>query len=249
MKSVIAKINRAEKLLEELNIEAKFFWASLKVECAIEETRPVYRVTELAEIPETVSSIFSDLIHNLNSALDCIAFSEFTLNQESTLDPKKVYFVIYQSIEDFDKKVLSTENISKRFLKIVSEIKPYKENNLLLWQIRELDNVAKHRNILITLPELTGVNISQHFRQVQIDNGFPNFSFPELFLRPADGSLNVGSVVFTGAPDSVCSLEQRFNFDLFVVENGCEVKKSIGSFANEALEEVKRIYNLFKLKA
>lgn len=236
MKSVLAKISRADKLHKELISEAESFWKSLKTDCVIEDGRPVYRVREIGIVPDSLNCVFGDLIHNLNSALDCIAYYEFSTNKLTALKKEDVYFPILGSASSLDSNLESYKNISHKFYSVIKDIQPHKENNLLLWQLRKLDNFSKHRSILISLPEVVGVDIASDL------NLPPDFKF---FLKPADGNISVGEKIFTSAPGTKCDPVKNFSFDLILKEQEVGLNLELGKFATLSVGEVKKIYKLF----
>jgi hypothetical protein len=236
MKSVLAKISRAEQLKDDLTSVANEYWNSVKYDCAIEDDRPVYRIREIKQVPNQLNCIFGDLIHNLNSALDCIAYSEYAANGSDNVKSNNVYFPVSYSAKEFEAKLEHCKNISDNFYSVMSKIQPHKDNNLILWQIRKLDNLNKHRNIIISLPEVSAVNVAADMK-LPFDIKF--------FLKPADGKMCVGEKIFTGAPNTVCEVSREFIFDLVLNEIEVGPKLKLGKFTEQAICEIKKVHEFF----
>src|SRR2546426_3048769 len=117
------------------------------------------KLDQLKEIEETVPLIIGDIVHNLRSALDHIAFHLVFKDTGGNgipvkpgADPfKYVYFPIYDSASEYETgKIGKIKGMSQRSIDAVDAAKPYKGGNDMLWLIHKLDNIDKHR-LLIAL--------------------------------------------------------------------------------------------------
>lgn len=112
-------------------------------------------VREVPEVPDPISLIAADILGNLRSALDHLAYQIVAASSPSgvVIKPKEIYFPIADSSDkymcaDFRRKV---ERLGKEAVKRIDLLEPYQGGNgvgHLLWQLHELNNIAKHRLLL-----------------------------------------------------------------------------------------------------
>lgn len=246
MDDAFIKLDRAKELREQLLVEVGNFWPRQKITCSIENKRATYRV-KLDELPNPnkISCIFSDIIQNLISSLDYIAYSEYKNNPEKTLVEKDVYFKIYNSKIDFEKvhAMNFRKNVSERFNKLMIEVKPYKEVSETLWQLKKINIICKHRNIIFAHSRVRGVDIGGLFQSMGIQ--IPEFS---LSLVPAeDNFMEEDGLIFTDAEGSDCNPHQKFTFDLRILEDSVfDTKVYLGDFIEKSIVEVEKVLNVFK---
>lgn len=166
------KLDRAKEHFYTLQTEIQTFLDSKPYELRIEEEPQtgdlVYRVRVKAEPPIKLSLITGDIIHNLRSALDHLIYQLIVINGKTP--NKNSAFPIYTRKADFDtdghKKI---NGIGAAATTIIKAIKPYKEGNLHLWQLSQLDNADKHRLI---------ITVGSAHRNIIIDMAYALRQFP-----------------------------------------------------------------------
>jgi hypothetical protein len=157
------KIARAKKHLAELELMIQsyldsnpiVFDTTIDVEDVglTEEGRKIRRAHivwnhKQEAMPEEVSAIIGDLIHNLRSALDLLA-TEICRAAEDPDD--QTHFPFGRSQEGFEERLrdLKFDRAGEAAMKLVRELMPYAGGNLLLRAIHDLDIRDKHRRLII----------------------------------------------------------------------------------------------------
>jgi hypothetical protein len=147
---VQVKIERAKKHLLELESEVGTY-KHKKLTVVIAEPNPYtgerFNMVGLPELPFNVLPTAGDVVHNLRSALDYLAYQlvRFGSGKEPS---RRVEFPIakdkaaYES--DSPRKV---EGMRPEAIEAIDRLKPYKGGNETLWRIHELDNIDKHRSL------------------------------------------------------------------------------------------------------
>lgn len=119
-----------------------------------DKTQPVYVRSEmdLVALPLLSFNILTtagDVIHNLRTALDHLAHQLVLVGTPDGNPPRQIEFPILESEEEYEKRKASkTRGMRADAVQAIDELKPYKEGNPILWRLRELDNIDKHRMIL-----------------------------------------------------------------------------------------------------
>jgi hypothetical protein len=187
------KIARAKRHLGDFEASIKDFFASKPYDL-LSETDPqtgeiVFRIRVYKTLPDDLSTIAGDVIHNLRSALDQMVCALVRANRKQVSGGNG--FPIMGSAKRFEEacigKLKNTPIKADRFIR---RLKPYQGGNKALWLLSELDNMDKHNAIV-------PVVVGQAQTRMQV-------GMPGIFLTP-DGSLAIGG----GPPGS-----QPFGFHL-----------------------------------
>ena len=218
------KIERADKHVRDLNTALDTFYATNP--CGIakkidSQTRePIYYVSRLADIPTSISIIAGDVLNNLRSALDHLAYSLVAVGTGKTLS-KQVSFPIadsaaqYKSIQ-FRRKI---EGAGQDPIKRLDALKPYKGGNDTLWHLGQLNNIDKHRLLLTASTRYT-------FRSMTLnDYARMLITHPKLDYRTLKGlvrwtnfggptgPLKVGDVIYV-RPSIELDKDMKFKFEV-----------------------------------
>ena len=156
-----AKVMRSEANYQSLNKDAAS-WLSARAGGHV--VTAVKRVDdpELGDIsffaenvPETPAwrwgTILGDVIHNLRSALDHLAFALADVNAPDRGDDRITLFPITQDKTDFDSKRRRLKFVSDRHVEMIEREQPWQRNDPStvadhpLSLLEELDNADKHR--------------------------------------------------------------------------------------------------------
>ena len=152
------KIDRATKHFNDLtqaikpfaNRETYRIWADEQSEPAIK----IYRVKITEDMPPEWSGYIGDVIHNLRSALDCLA-TELVLKYCSNVNDeilRKTYFPISwdePGLTNNKRRAEFFERVGPEVEKVIRLMEPYRGGNgHALWQLDQLDVADKHRRIL-----------------------------------------------------------------------------------------------------
>ena len=154
---VRVKIQRADKHLRNLETSLIPYRGRTKTECIKQADRepgypPVIEMT-LPVIPFDALAGAGDIIQNLRSALDHLAFQLFTVGSPGKLPSNRLCFPISKSADIYEaEKGRKVEGMREDAKKAIDALQPYKGGNPMLWMLHELNNIDKH-NFLLTQGE------------------------------------------------------------------------------------------------
>ena len=232
LKHVTLKLSRAQSHLRNLEQDQSAFFATNPYKVAAkhdaQSRKVVYYVASADPIPDTIALIAGDVIQNLMSALDHLAYQLVCRDTgDKPPNPRGIYFPIADDAAAYEgNKQRTMDGARKVTFAALDAIKPYKGGNDLLWQPHRLNNIEKHRLLLTVGSQAAGVNISQIMANVP-DNPFPPDAIVameamSIFLKPADKGfpLQPGFELYIGAVDEKINPKQQFAFDIALNEAG-----------------------------
>jgi hypothetical protein len=220
------KIERAKEHIGQLEAEIRSFFMTDPYKVGTKrdpQTRKlIYYLVSVREAPAKLSAITGDVIHNLRSALDHLAYHLVLVGGGSP--SKQTYFPISDSAAKY-----KTESIGKikgmrpDAIKAINAIKPYRGGNDALWRLHRLNNVDKHRLLITVGSAYRSANIGPHahrmIKQAWTDSGFNDaekIPVLDIFLRPADRMfpLKAGNELFIDGPDAEVNEQMQFRFEI-----------------------------------
>ena len=147
------KIRRANKLLIELEASILEYFQSKPVACTTKKSENngaqciIFEMSIEKPVPEEISAIVGDIIHNLRSALDLMACD---LVRAAGNSEKKVYFPFCENENYLDDqiKVKNFDRAGPKAIHALKEIKPYNGGNPNLRAIHDLDIQDKHQTLI-----------------------------------------------------------------------------------------------------
>jgi len=144
------KIVRARRHAEELASEIEKYVSRDPFAAFVERDKVTgkanYTWRGREDIPEELSAIFGDAIHNLRTSLDILAND---LVASSGVTATKVYFPFSDSEEGLTSQINSKmKGASKDIIDIVRSFRPYRGGNEILRAMHDLDIKDKHVSIL-----------------------------------------------------------------------------------------------------
>jgi hypothetical protein len=166
---ILSKVARAKKHTEDLTSALKGFWEladnSVRFEDDSKTNERTYYIDRVTDIPLEILVIVGDVLHNLRSALDHLAY-------QLPLAPGKMrgrtQFPIVESAGKYKSKEMRNglTKFRKDVLEALDELKPYKGGNDLLWSLHSLNIIDKHRLLLTasvtnTARSMTAAEISK----------------------------------------------------------------------------------------
>lgn len=146
---ILSKVERAKKHIEDLHVSLKAFWDSepnrITFQDDLKERERSYYLVSVADIPLEILNIIGDVLHNLRSALDHVAYAlplahgvkERSWNQFPIVESAAKYM----SADVRGKVQTFRQDVVKAF----DALKPYKGGNDTLWRLHELNKIDKHR--------------------------------------------------------------------------------------------------------
>jgi hypothetical protein len=194
---VRVKINRARSHIEELRSNAADFLASspYTLEKLEKENGDLTYIIKInSDVPIEWCAIVGDIVHNLRSALDLMAW-QFVINDGNT-PGKNTYFPISPKKDGFGKQLRSSlSGTDAKAKKFVKRLKPYPEGNTILTQLHALDICDKHRLTLIVGAAHKQFVISP---KMEADWLPKDYEFQGIAIAPADRQfpLKDGDEVF-----------------------------------------------------
>lgn len=245
---VTLKVKRAKEHFADLQRQIRAFLDTnpYRVACNVDPNtrKPTYYLASVEPTPLCLPLIAGDVIQNLMSALDHLAYQLVCSDTaDNPPNPNWIYFPIQDDFSKYEaKKRGKIQGASDATIAAIDALKPYKGGNDLLWMLYRLNNVEKHRILLTVGSAAAGIHLGQllgsHFESAGLYRGFPPNVAGEartvvrstnLFLMPADKGfpLKPGFKLFTGAPDEKPDPDLQFRFDVAISEPGICESKSI----------------------
>jgi hypothetical protein len=159
-RSVTAKLHRADAHLADFGAAVEVFLAAdpFAADRSVRGDGRAHVITwtRTAPIPETISLLAGDTVHNLRSALDHLAVELERLSAQrsshtlTTEEERRPQFPVARSQSEFDRQIgrfsyldPSTIDVLKTFQPFT--ITPIQPEQSFLWQVSDLDNLDKHR--------------------------------------------------------------------------------------------------------
>jgi hypothetical protein len=222
------KVERAEKHFRELEAEVQLFLNSQPYKVAAKrnpETRQlIYYLESVLDIPTIIAAITGDVLQNLRSALDHLAYHLVVIGTGGNGPFRHTYFPISDDGTKYkNEKPAKVKGMRQEAIQAIDALKPHRGGNDLLWRIHKLNNVDKHRLVLTTGSAFRSFNIgstmNQMLKQSMLNAGNANagnLPMLNLFLRPADRMfpLKAGDELFIDAPDAEVNEQMQFLFDV-----------------------------------
>jgi len=221
---VTAKLERARNHLHEFKQLHDTFLKSnpykVGVKRDIETRKLIYHIASVEQPEDGMSTAVGDILKNLISALDHLAYQLVCIGMGSDGPFYHEYFPIADSFSEYEaKKRRKVQGMTADAIKAIDEIKPYKGGNDLLWRLYKLNNIDKHRLLITVGSAFRSVNVGALMhRMMQKTLEEKGVSLPtlDLYLRPADRlfPLKAGDELFIDAPDAEVNDKMQFCFDV-----------------------------------
>jgi hypothetical protein len=220
------KLERADKHVRDLALALESFLKTdpYKVGAKFDPKHraPYYYLTEVADTPFEIALIVGDAIHNLRSALDQVAM-QLWIDGGSVGKVNAVSFPIFNSATKYASegpgKIQGARPVA---IKVIDAIEPYKGGSgEILWFLHELNNVDKHRLLIVVGASLGCVdNVSAANRMLK-SLGCDERDLMTTFKYNPGGiryPLKVGDVLFGNFPGTPLNEKVKFTFDVTLGE-------------------------------
>jgi hypothetical protein len=146
-----------------------------------------YYVTDLCRPPEEIALIAGDVIHNLRTALDHLAYQLVIAN--GGVPTTATCFPIHDDAKSYnDRHERQVRGMAQDAIDAIGEIKPYKGGNDALWILHKLDIEDKHHALFVAIISLTQMVLTipqAHWGPGQ----FPGFALPKHMQPLTDGDI------------------------------------------------------------
>jgi hypothetical protein len=224
--SVQAKIKRAQKHIQELDVALKAFFDTnpyvVGAKRDPQTRKPIYYLVSVKEVDTDIAAIAGNVLQDLRSALDHLAYQ---LVQVGTGRPgpfTHVYFPIFDSATRYEAgKLAQTKGMRQDAIDTIDAVKPYKGGNDTLWRLHRLTIVDKHRLLVTVGSYFQSVDIGPIMqRELKAFAIVSSIALPPLFLRSADRlyPLKAGDELFVDAPNAKVNEKLQFRFDVALSE-------------------------------
>jgi len=245
LRHVVLKVKRAKEHSADLQRQLRSLLDSnpYKVGYKHDSTshKLIYYVTSVDPTPECLPLVAGDVIQNLMSALDHLAYQLVCRDtNDQPPNPNWIYFPIADDLQRYEaKKGGKMQGASADTFAAIDVLKPYKSGSDSLWSLYRLNNIEKHRLLLTVGSQAAGVNLGQ-LMAGDLRNTFPAeavraFEAMNIYLNPADKGfpLQPGFKPYIGAPDEQPNPKQQLRFDVVVNEPGISEGKPLLTLTNE----------------
>jgi hypothetical protein len=245
LRQIQAKITRAKQHIRDLQLEFKAFCDTKPYAVGIKEdtktSKRIYYLTKVDPIPDDVAAVAADVLQNLRSPLDQIAYQLVLAARGGTEPNWPVYYPISGRATDYPAlRNANIKGVRQAVVDAIDATEPYKNGKgHALWQLNALNKIDKHRLLVAAGPYSAGVEITQTFAAMLKNMpGFANISIPSVSIVPADKllALKVGDELYIEPLDHEVAKDRRFTFDISFNQPGiieCEpVLKTLQDMAN-----------------
>jgi hypothetical protein len=228
------KVERAKEHVRDLEIEVRSFLVAnpyvVEFKRDAQTGEAIHYVISVRETPITMTAIIGDVLHNLRSALDHLAYQLVIVS--GATPSKQTYFPISDDATKY--KVEAPGKItgmSKTAVKAIDAIKPYKGGDDMLWRLHRLNIIDKHRALITVGSALRSLNIGAYgFRRMQRELSSEPYWTEIVDMPPLDAFYKVadrlfplkeGDVLFIDKdPDPEVDEQMHFRFDVAFGESG-----------------------------
>jgi hypothetical protein len=222
-----SKIERTQKHVADLEAGVRAFIDSRPYRIAsnrdAETGRLIYRMTQVDAVPGEVTQITGDAIAGMASTLDHLAY-RIWLNGGGVGTGRHVYFPIGSDATTFAEyeaeRKRKVKGLPTHVVAAMDALEPYKGGKgNQLWVLNELNNLAKHRDIIAVGSQFRSMNIAGLMTAQFLKIG-TQVEVPDLFLRPAHTlcPLKAGDVVFVDNVNAEPNSQIEFRFDVALSE-------------------------------
>ena len=196
------KIERAKKHILDLEIARDRFIETepyvIEPERDPQTGNYLFRVTKLQPPPHDLGLIAGDVIHNLRSALDHLAYQLVLVN--GAIPTKQTAFPIFDDAAGYVAHSHGKIKLmSQSAQDAIEATKPYRGRSNLLWFIHTMDIADKHHTLLVAL-----IHVGKWSVKMPV---FGLFNIPESSLP-----LKEGDVIFSCEPKVYENV--KFTFDI-----------------------------------
>lgn len=202
-----AKVTRAKQHIQDFQLGLISFQGSRPYRIGLKEDastgKRTYYVAELREVPLELTAIAADVLQNLRSALDHIAY-QLVLDSRAGTEPDwLVYYPITPTASDYPSRRTGTiKSIRQDAIDAIDATEPYKGGKGHgLWQLNALNKVDKHQLLIAAASFHQAVDLSGFFKRGlrELGNDRAAQIVPGIFLPVADKllGLKVGDELYS----------------------------------------------------
>jgi hypothetical protein len=140
----------------------------------------IFKMGKCLPIPEDFPAIIGDILQNLRTSLDHLAWQLVLAN--GGMPTQQTGFPIAESSEKFEAVICrKVKGMSQDAIKKIRALNPYGGANEDLWGLHELNNTDKHRLLFVVGAAHTGIDVDV----TKLHRGV-NIGSVRFFLKPRD---------------------------------------------------------------
>ena len=255
---VLLKIQWAYQHIERLHKVLDSFIESnpygISIERDANTRQPLYRITKVTAIPDSVPLIAGDILHNLRSALDYLACELVVANGNKPTS--QTGFPILENApstpdeeKTFARKV---KGMGQGAINLIRSIKPYKGGDDTLWRLHRLNIIDKHKLLFTVGAFVSNWSITQH-----IDATDPPLEVLERMgrayasdehwaeVRRLTFPLKAGDILLADFPDAKFNKQIRFAIQIAINEPGVCEGEPLVLILRATLTRIRRVVGMF----
>ncbi len=242
------KLNRAKHHLRDLEAARKRFFDSNPYDLGENENHETGQrelvVKRAAPVPDSLTLISGDVIHNLRSALDHLIWQLVIANDRKPNDTTA--FPIWRSEAKYKSgRPGYAKGISKAALEILDGLKPYEGGNDALWRLHKLDIIDKHRLLLTVAARQEHVTIDFGLLAGEL-LGKDTWPSMPVTLNPAERDMiEVGTVVFAAPLEDENKVHLELAFQVALYEPEISIYEPVMKALHELASFVGEVIDLF----
>ena len=230
------KITRSKRHLGELQNQVSAFFASAPYQVATKRDpgtgQLIYFVSRVEEVPLMIAVVAGDLMQNLRSALDHLAYRLVLAGTAGATPVRHVYFPIADSVEKYEEiKGSFLAGVRPEAIMAIDAVKPYWGGTDALWRLHKLNIIDKHRLLLMVGSAFRSFDLGA-VMQRQMEKSFlawnqeRGIQLPPFLVRPGDRMfpLKINDELFTDLPEAEPNEKVKFNFEVSFQEPEADVR-------------------------
>ena len=161
--AIRVKLNRALSHIREVNDHVGAFLQGnpFIVGVKTERQQTIYYLEAMTEPPAELSAITGEVLFNLRSALDHLAYSLAEMNHSSKAILRRTCFPISDKLADYRPHAQSKlSGLGQKAAAAINALEPYNGGKgTLLWRLHRLNNIDKHRMLITVGCQLSGFRL------------------------------------------------------------------------------------------
>ena len=193
-----------------------------------ENRKLTYYVSAVQPVPDAIPLIAGDVIQNLMSALDHLAYQLVCKDtNDNPPNPNWIYFPIADDQTRYDaKKQGKMQGAAPATFNAIDALRPYQGGDDQIWRLYRLNNIEKHRVLLTVGAQAAGIHLGQmlmpHIAASMGPEAAALLEKMTHYLMPADTGfpLRPGFELYTTAPDEEPNPKLEFRFTVVLHEPG-----------------------------
>jgi hypothetical protein len=246
-----AKVARAKQHINDFQLGLAAFNKTSPYGVFIKEDAErrnrIYYVSKVDPVPDDLATIAADVIQNLRSPLDHIAY-QLVLDARGGTEPDwKVYYPISGSAAYYPSTRKGTiKGVRQAVIDAIDATEPYRDGKgHALWQLNELNKTDKHELLIGAAAFTAGVDVSgdfmKMFHEMEVPSHWPynpkDIKIPPLFIRQnGTTALHVGDELYIEPLEKKVIENRPFAFEVSLNAPGVlapeAVLKTLHNMAN-----------------